>query len=94
MNEPYLNGLNYNTGSDALGSDFSEPFGPNWAIMILPYIEQVNIYNCSNVLGYPGWPGPYAVPNASTAPNQNLYVMDWCNTTVRSASIECIHMPD
>ena len=25
INEPYLNGLNYNTGSDSLGSDFSEP---------------------------------------------------------------------
>ena len=42
VNEPYLNGLNYNTGSDALGSDFSEPFGPNWAIMILPYIDQAH----------------------------------------------------
>jgi prepilin-type N-terminal cleavage/methylation domain-containing protein/prepilin-type processing-associated H-X9-DG protein len=87
VNEPYLNGLNYNTGSDALGSDFSEPFGPNWAIMILPYIDQAPLYNSSNVLGYPGWPGPYAVANASTAPNQNLYNMDWCNTTVRSTRL-------
>src|SRR5580693_3669734 len=45
VNEPYLNGLNYNTGSDALGSDFSEPFGPNWAIMILGYIDQTPLYN-------------------------------------------------
>ena len=93
VNEPYLNGLNYNTGSDALGSDFSEPFGPNWAIMILPYIEQATLYNSSNVLGYPGWPGPYAVPYASTAPNQNLYNMDWCNTTVRSTRLNVFVCP-
>ena len=93
MNEPYLTGLNYNTGSDALGSDFSEPFGPNWAIMILPYIEQATLYNSSNVLGYPGWPGPYAVPYASTAPNQKLYNMDWCNTTVRSTRLNVFVCP-
>jgi prepilin-type N-terminal cleavage/methylation domain-containing protein/prepilin-type processing-associated H-X9-DG protein len=93
VNEPYLTGLNYNTGSDALGSDFSEPFGPNWAIMILPYIEQASLYNSSNVLGYPGWPGPYAVPYASTAPNQNLYNMDWCNTTVRSTRLNVFVCP-
>jgi prepilin-type N-terminal cleavage/methylation domain-containing protein len=82
VNQPYLTGLNYNTSSDHLGSDFSEPFGPNWAIMILPYLEQATLYNSSNVLGYPGWPGPYAVPYATTAPSANLYLMDWCNTTV------------
>jgi prepilin-type N-terminal cleavage/methylation domain-containing protein/prepilin-type processing-associated H-X9-DG protein len=93
VNEPYLNGLDYNTGSDALGSDFSEPFGPNWAIMILPYIEQTALYNSSNVLGYPGWAGPYAVANANTAPNQTAYNMDWCNTTVRSSVIAAFLCP-
>jgi prepilin-type N-terminal cleavage/methylation domain-containing protein/prepilin-type processing-associated H-X9-DG protein len=93
VNQPYLTGLNYNSGSDALGSDFSEPFGPNWAIMILPYIDQAPLYNASNVLGYPGWPGPYAVPYASTAPNQNLYNMDWCNTTVRSSRLAVFVCP-
>jgi prepilin-type N-terminal cleavage/methylation domain-containing protein/prepilin-type processing-associated H-X9-DG protein len=92
-NEPYLNGLNYNTGSDALGSDFSEPFGPNWAIMILPFIEQGGVYNSSNVLGYPGWAGPYAVAYASTAPNQKNYNMDWCNTTVRSTRLNVFVCP-
>ena len=93
VNEPYLNGLNYNTGSDSLGSDWSEPFGPNWAIMILPFIDQSALYNSSNVLGYPGWPGPYAVANANTAPNQNLYNMDWCNTTVRSTQLNVFICP-
>ena len=93
INEPYLNGLNFNTGSDALGSDFSEPFGPNWAIMILPFIEEAPLYNSSNVLGYPGWAGPYAVAYASTAPNPKNYNMDWCNTTVRSTRLAAFVCP-
>ena len=93
VNEPYLNGLNYQTGSDSLGSDMTEPFGPNWAVMILPYIEQSTIYNSSNVLGYPGWSGPYSVPNVSTAPNANLYNMDWACATVRSSRLSVFVCP-
>jgi prepilin-type N-terminal cleavage/methylation domain-containing protein/prepilin-type processing-associated H-X9-DG protein len=26
-------------------NNFNQPFGPNWAILILPYIEQGNLYN-------------------------------------------------
>ena len=51
--------------------------------MILPYIEQQNLYNTSNVIGYPGWAGPYATPKATTATNANLYNMDWANSTLR-----------
>jgi prepilin-type N-terminal cleavage/methylation domain-containing protein/prepilin-type processing-associated H-X9-DG protein len=95
VNEPYLTGLTAYTGSDALGSDQTEPFGPNWAVMILPYIEQQAIYNSSNVLGYPGWPGPYNNPlnPVETAPNANLYNMDWCNTTVRSSRLAVFVCP-
>jgi len=93
VTESYLNGLDDRTGSDSLGSDQTEPFGPNWAIMILPYIEQQNLYNASNVLGYPGWNGPYAVPNASTAPNPAMYNMDWANTTVRSTRVNAFVCP-
>jgi prepilin-type N-terminal cleavage/methylation domain-containing protein/prepilin-type processing-associated H-X9-DG protein len=97
INQPYLTGLNYATGSDALGSDQTEPFGPNWAVMILPYIDQAPLYNSSNVLGYPGWPGPYIPPGnpggLSTAPNENLYNMDWCNTTVRSSRLAVFVCP-
>jgi prepilin-type N-terminal cleavage/methylation domain-containing protein/prepilin-type processing-associated H-X9-DG protein len=30
------------------------PFGPNWAVYLLPYIEQDNVYNSVNVNAYPG----------------------------------------
>jgi prepilin-type N-terminal cleavage/methylation domain-containing protein/prepilin-type processing-associated H-X9-DG protein len=91
--EPYLNGLDAFTGSDALGSDQTEPFGPNWAVMILPYIEQGPLFNASNVIAYPGWNGPYAVPYASTAPNPTLYNMDWANSTLRSTRMNVFVCP-
>jgi prepilin-type N-terminal cleavage/methylation domain-containing protein/prepilin-type processing-associated H-X9-DG protein len=31
------------------------PFGPNWAIMILPYMEQDALYRQSNASAYPGF---------------------------------------
>jgi prepilin-type N-terminal cleavage/methylation domain-containing protein len=34
--------------------DITFPFGPNWAVYILPYIEQDNVYNTVNVAAYPG----------------------------------------
>src|SRR5262245_18977088 len=30
------------------------PFGPNWAVLILPYIEQNPLYQQANVTSYPG----------------------------------------
>src|ERR1700677_517562 len=39
VNEPYLTGLNFNTGSDSLGSDFSESFEANWAVIVFPYLH-------------------------------------------------------
>ena len=36
--------------------DLTKPFGPNWACLILPYIEQNNLYTQFNVAGYPGIP--------------------------------------
>ncbi len=96
VNEPYLTGLTAYTGSDALGSDQTEPFGPNWAVMILPFVEQAPLYNSSNVNGYPGWAGPYTptgTPPFTTAPNPSLYNMDWANQTLRSTRLSFFVCP-
>lgn len=93
VNMPYLNGLTGATGSDALGSDQTEPFGPNWAVMILPFLEQQSLYNTSNVVGYPGWLGTYAVPNATSAVNPGSYNMDWANSTLRSTRLNVFVCP-
>ena len=90
--EPFVNGLNTNTVSDTLCSDVQEPFGPNWAIMILPYIEQPALYNSSNVNGYPGW-AAYATPNVNTAPGATMYNLDWANTTVRTTTLNVFVCP-
>jgi prepilin-type N-terminal cleavage/methylation domain-containing protein/prepilin-type processing-associated H-X9-DG protein len=34
--------------------DITKPFGPNWAVYLLPYIEQDTIFNSVNVYAYPG----------------------------------------
>jgi prepilin-type N-terminal cleavage/methylation domain-containing protein/prepilin-type processing-associated H-X9-DG protein len=48
--------------------DMMEPFGPNWAVLILPFIEQQNLYNQANVRSYPGpaWPGAWTPGPANT----------------------------
>src|SRR5438270_4607813 len=30
------------------------PFGPNWAVFLLPYVEQDNLYKLANPDSYPG----------------------------------------
>ena len=93
-NIPYLNGLVPDAQtSDALVSDQTEPFGPNWAVMILPYIEQSNLFNAANVGSYPGWSGPYAVAGAQTAPNATSYNMGWASQTLISTRISAFVCP-
>ncbi len=92
VNEPFVNGLTTNTVSDTLCSDVQEPFGPNWAIMILPYIEQSALYSSSNVNGYPGW-AAYSTPNVNTAPGATNYNLDWANTTVRGTRLNVMVCP-
>jgi prepilin-type N-terminal cleavage/methylation domain-containing protein len=36
--------------------DLTQPFGPNWAITILPFIEQDGLFRQSNASAYPGVP--------------------------------------
>jgi prepilin-type N-terminal cleavage/methylation domain-containing protein/prepilin-type processing-associated H-X9-DG protein len=46
--------------------DITLPFGPNWAVYLLPYIEQSNIYNSVNVNAYPGTMLPANLTNYPT----------------------------
>jgi prepilin-type N-terminal cleavage/methylation domain-containing protein/prepilin-type processing-associated H-X9-DG protein len=46
--------------------DITTPFGPNWAVYLLPYIEEVNIYNTINIASYPGTPLPLNLTNYAT----------------------------
>jgi prepilin-type processing-associated H-X9-DG protein len=94
VDEPYVNNLTTNQVSDTLVSDVREPFGPNWAVMILPYLEQQGLYNASNVVGYPGWGPIIAVPNVNSAANAANYNLDWANTTLRTTRLAVFVCPD
>jgi prepilin-type N-terminal cleavage/methylation domain-containing protein/prepilin-type processing-associated H-X9-DG protein len=39
---------------DSRTNHASSPFGPNWAVFILPYIEQDNLFKQANTASYPG----------------------------------------
>jgi prepilin-type N-terminal cleavage/methylation domain-containing protein/prepilin-type processing-associated H-X9-DG protein len=47
--------------------DITEPIGPNWAVYILPYIEQNQIYNQARVDLYPGIPLAMIPPGSDPA---------------------------
>jgi prepilin-type N-terminal cleavage/methylation domain-containing protein/prepilin-type processing-associated H-X9-DG protein len=86
---PYCDGLTPSQTSDDLVSSLDKPFGPNWAISLLPYLEQSALYNAANVAGYlAAGPGPYT--NVTTPSSYNL---DWSNTTVRTAAIQAFVCP-
>jgi prepilin-type N-terminal cleavage/methylation domain-containing protein/prepilin-type processing-associated H-X9-DG protein len=36
-------------------NDYNQPFGPNWAVLVLPYLEQGNLYDTqsANITAYP-----------------------------------------
>jgi prepilin-type N-terminal cleavage/methylation domain-containing protein len=53
--------------------DFTAPFGPNWAVMILPYVEQEPLYKQGNPNGYPGV--PITVGTRPTNANQTWRVV-------------------
>jgi prepilin-type N-terminal cleavage/methylation domain-containing protein len=93
VNEPFVNGLNTNQVSDTLVSDVREPFGPNWAVMILPYLEQQVLFNASNVVGYPGWAAT-VTPGVDSAPGAANYNLDWANTTLRTTRLSVFVCPD
>jgi prepilin-type N-terminal cleavage/methylation domain-containing protein len=43
-------------GGDDCHMEYHGAFGPNWAVLILPFIEQNNLYTQANVLSFPGVP--------------------------------------
>ena len=56
----------YATRNQDSNLDMTLPFGPNWAVLILPYIEQGPLYQQANVASYPGVPiTPGAKPPAN-----------------------------
>jgi prepilin-type N-terminal cleavage/methylation domain-containing protein/prepilin-type processing-associated H-X9-DG protein len=58
--------------------DFRLPFGPNWAVMILPFIDQGPLYTQANPDSYPGIS---PVPNVSKWSAANMTTLAGINTS-------------
>jgi prepilin-type N-terminal cleavage/methylation domain-containing protein len=69
-------------GNDPLTGGAANPFGPNWAVLSLPYVEQQNLYAQANPRSYPG--------TANTA-NFASYNLSWRG--VRGAVIKTYLCP-
>ena len=51
---PVASQVPYAKQNDDSNLDLRMPFGPNWAVLLLPYIEENNLYNQANPNSYPG----------------------------------------
>jgi len=95
---PFCTGLAYDQIHDGLTSDTTTtPFGPNWAVKILPYLEQQTLFNASNVLAYPTYNGPWTYQptggSYDTVDQAALVNMDWANATLRGTRLSVFVCP-
>jgi prepilin-type N-terminal cleavage/methylation domain-containing protein/prepilin-type processing-associated H-X9-DG protein len=67
--------------------DITAPFGPGWAVYILPFIEQDNLFKSVNVFAYPG------VPLLGPQGNYNLAAFDRSWRAIRGATIKVYLCP-
>jgi prepilin-type N-terminal cleavage/methylation domain-containing protein len=70
-------------GSGDDNMDYTKLFGPNWAVLLLPYIEQQALYQQANVQSYPGIPTPVAQTNVQPAGVNGLTWRWVVGTTVK-----------
>jgi prepilin-type N-terminal cleavage/methylation domain-containing protein/prepilin-type processing-associated H-X9-DG protein len=69
-------------GNDPFVGGAANPFGPNWAIFILPFVEQQNLYTIANPQSYPG---------TSNLSNFASYIISW--RAVRGMTIKSYLCP-
>src|SRR5262249_27964791 len=60
----------------------AHPFGPNWAVLVLPYLEQEGLYKLANPASYPG---------TTNLGNPASYNLSW--RVVRDAVVETYLCP-
>ena len=54
-------------GNDPLTGGMGNPFGPNWAVFMLPHFEQDNVFKQANTNAYPGVTDPMNLAGYNTA---------------------------
>jgi prepilin-type N-terminal cleavage/methylation domain-containing protein/prepilin-type processing-associated H-X9-DG protein len=68
--------------NDPLTGGAANPFGPNWAIFLLPFVEQQALYTQANPASYPG---------TTNLANLASYDLSW--RSVRGASLKVLLCP-
>ncbi len=77
----------YTYDGNYLCQDITNPFGPNWAVYILPFIEQDNLFKSVNVYAYPG------IPLLGPKGNYNFGAFDRSWRAIRGATIKTYLCP-
>ena len=98
---PFCTGLSYSQIHDGLTSDPTlNPFGPNWAVKILPYLEQQTLFNASNVSGLSDLHGPVhyfsqgeILRHVRRHQRGHKVNMDWANSTLRGTRLSVFVCP-
>jgi prepilin-type N-terminal cleavage/methylation domain-containing protein len=71
----------FGSGDDNM--DYTKLFGPNWAVLILQFMEQTALFQQANVQSYPGIPVPVAQTNVQPAGVNGLGWRSVVGTTVK-----------
>ncbi len=66
MRFPYAVSVPWTKVDGGENLEITTSFGPNWAVLILPYLEQAPLYNSIN---FQSWPGVPYVDKSDTAPS-------------------------
>src|SRR5204862_4251407 len=83
---PWATSDSTNTASDLANLQMSGAFGPNWAVYLLPYVEQENLYKQANVASYPG-----TAVTPGTVPAYNKVDLSW--RSIRGAVVSAYLCP-
>jgi prepilin-type N-terminal cleavage/methylation domain-containing protein/prepilin-type processing-associated H-X9-DG protein len=88
---PFGSSVPYAAQNDDSNLDMTLPFGPNWAVFLLPYIEQDNLYRQANPGSYPGTAVVRDSSGNTVRANYNSFNNSW--RAIRGATVKTYLCP-
>lgn len=73
--------------------EYHDPFGPNWAVLILPYIEQTGLYATAQVDTFPGVPFPNPASKKPKVPMPDLSGVSLAWRSIVAKRLPCFLCP-
>jgi len=84
----------YGTQRHSYSDDAKNPFGPNWAVFILPYLENQPLFNAANIGSYPGPNADLSVASLKVKPPKLTgFDLSWRSQTLISATVNTYLCP-